>query len=132
MTETTAKPTKKPHRKGAGRVAFLARLETIREKLIDQGHPQIEVYEDYKEELGISYSQFNRYVLKYIGNVNDEHQKRRNPTLFAEKKDDNEQPTRKPVSQNETRTTERTTEPTKPGAKPGFSYDPTTRRDDLV
>ncbi|WP_182333657.1 TraK family protein [Stenotrophomonas acidaminiphila] len=51
--------------RGAGRVAFLARVADFR-KLVDGGHPLLGIYESNKDDLGISYSQFARYVAKYI------------------------------------------------------------------
>jgi hypothetical protein len=50
---------------GAGRVAFLARKAAI-EKMIGEGYPLIFIYEKHSRELNISYSQFARYVRKYI------------------------------------------------------------------
>ncbi|HEY9487986.1 MAG TPA: TraK family protein, partial [Chryseosolibacter sp.] len=52
-------------RLGAGRVAFLARKEVIKEK-VEAGHTLITVYEEYKNELGIGYVQFLNYVKKHI------------------------------------------------------------------
>lgn len=67
---TTGKP-----RKGAGRVTFLAHAEKIKE-LIASGHPQRSIYDEHAEALGISYSQFNRYVGKYVlGKTEGGHQK---------------------------------------------------------
>lgn len=65
-------------RRGAGRVAFLARLEQFR-KLLAAGNEQRTIYDDFggKAELGISYSQFNRYVIRYItGAKDDGHQRK--------------------------------------------------------
>jgi len=70
-------PSKKP-RRGAGRVAFLARLEQFRE-LLAAGNEQRTIYDDFGGEaaLGISYSQFNRYVVRYItGAKNNGHQRK--------------------------------------------------------
>lgn len=58
------KPSK-DKRLGAGRVAFLARVEVIREK-IDAGHTMASIYEDYQKPLGIGYKQFVNYVNKFI------------------------------------------------------------------
>lgn len=58
--------TAEPPRRGDGKIAFLARLDTFRE-LFKAGHQQRKVFENYESELGMSYSQFNRYVNKYIG-----------------------------------------------------------------
>lgn len=60
-----SKPPTKAHRKGAGRVAFLARKDLFR-SLLDAGHPQRAIYDDHGADLGISYSQFNRYVGQYL------------------------------------------------------------------
>jgi len=70
------KAAPKTHRKGAGRVAFLARADLFR-SLVEAGHPQRSIYDDHAADLGISYSQFNRYVGKYLlGKAPDhEHQK---------------------------------------------------------
>ncbi len=51
--------------RGAGRVAFLARIEAIR-KAISEGYTLTAVYSDHATHLGISYSQFARYVSKFI------------------------------------------------------------------
>lgn len=51
--------------RGAGRVAFLARIEAIR-KAISEGYTLTAVYSDHEKHLGISYSQFARYVSKFI------------------------------------------------------------------
>ncbi len=70
-------PSKRP-RRGAGRVAFLARLEQFRE-LLAAGNEQRTIYDDFggEAELGISYSQFNRYVVRYItGAKDDGHQRK--------------------------------------------------------
>lgn len=69
-------PNKKP-RRGAGRVAFLAHLEQFR-RLIEAGNEQRTIYDEFggETQLGISYSQFNRYVVRYItGAKDDGHQK---------------------------------------------------------
>jgi len=51
---------------GAGRVAFLARLDEFR-VLIEAGWPITVVYEHHGgDNTGLSYSQFARYVGKYI------------------------------------------------------------------
>ncbi len=51
---------------GAGRVAFLARLDKFRD-LLAAGWPITVVYESHGgAETGLSYSQFVRYVGKYI------------------------------------------------------------------
>ncbi|ECS2986238.1 hypothetical protein F9V60_22440 [Salmonella enterica subsp. enterica serovar Virchow] len=64
--------TGKQSRKGDGRVAFLAHADKFRE-LMSAGHPQRSIYEDHAETLGISYSQFNRYVGRYLLAKEDDH-----------------------------------------------------------
>jgi hypothetical protein len=61
--------------KTVGRVAFLAHHETIRD-LLNKGHRNKEVFRELEAKLGTSYSQFNRYVLRYItGEQSEGHQK---------------------------------------------------------
>lgn len=50
---------------GTGRVAFLARLEVVKEQLAT-GRTVMSVYRELEPQLGISYSQFDRYVIKFI------------------------------------------------------------------
>jgi hypothetical protein len=50
---------------GAGRVAFLARKDAIKEK-IESGRTSMSVYREYQKQIDISYSQFARYVNKFI------------------------------------------------------------------
>jgi hypothetical protein len=51
--------------KGEGRVAFLANLESIR-GMMERGWPLMAVYDRHAQYLGIKYTQFHRYVSKYI------------------------------------------------------------------
>lgn len=81
--------TKKPVR-GAGRVAFLARQEGIK-KMTEEGHPLLSIYQKYEGDLNISYSQFVRYVGRYIkGEVKNEvkPQEERKPKKPIEPNDD--------------------------------------------
>ena len=50
---------------GTGRVAFLARKDEIKER-IDSGRTSMSVYREYQKQVDISYSQFARYVAKFI------------------------------------------------------------------
>lgn len=53
-------------RRGAGRVAFLARLEEYR-ALVAAGWPLTAIYDEQNVAgTGLSYSQFARYVARYI------------------------------------------------------------------
>ncbi|EEJ6365847.1 TraK family protein [Escherichia coli] len=65
LDEVRARLVRERHYRGAGRVAFLARLDDIR-KLLDAGHPLRAIYKDFADHLGIGYPQFTRYVGKYI------------------------------------------------------------------
>jgi len=111
---------------GAGRVAFLARLDEFRH-LIQAGWPVTVVYENHGgDNTGLSYSQFTRYVGKYI----------RKPTKRGA-----EQPTipdeiRLPVTpQPEQMQSSASTVPaTTSKRRPGFWHDPNSgnNRDDLI
>lgn len=51
--------------RGGGRVAFLARKDGIRQ-MIDAGYPLFAIFKEHEKEMNISYSQFTRYVTKFI------------------------------------------------------------------
>ena len=51
--------------RGAGRVGFLARQEEIK-KMYEAGHPLLSIYQQYEKDMSISYSQFVKYVHKFI------------------------------------------------------------------
>ena len=54
---------------GAGRVAFLALLEEVREE-VARGSPLTAIYERHHEKLGcIKYGQFTLYVRRHIGSL---------------------------------------------------------------
>lgn len=112
--------TKKSARKGTGRIAFLARLDEFR-RLLEAGHPQRSIYDEYAAVLGISYSQFNRYVIKYLKReTHDQHQKQG------------------PAGDERPGTTSSTTGDQRPaaslGRRPGFQHNPNSgnERDDLI
>jgi len=52
-------------RLGTGKIAFLARVDAIREK-IKAGHTVAMLHDEYKKEIGINYGQFLNYVNRYI------------------------------------------------------------------
>lgn len=61
--------------KGDGKIKFMAHLDTFKE-LLAAGHQQRKIFEQHESELGMSYSQFNRYVNQYIrAKATDGHQK---------------------------------------------------------
>lgn len=72
--------TKAPKKtlRGQGRVAFLARVEDFR-KMVEAGHPLLGIYESNAGDLGISYSQFARYVAQYIRKESPSHEPRQQP-----------------------------------------------------
>lgn len=51
--------------RGSGRVSFLARLDATK-KMIEEGHPLLSIYQEYEKDFGFSYSQFVKYVHKFI------------------------------------------------------------------
>lgn len=68
LDEVRARLVRERYPRGAGRVAFLARLDEFR-GLIDAGWPVTVIYENHGgADTGLSYSQFSRYVGKYIRN----------------------------------------------------------------
>lgn len=70
-----ANETARTPMKGDGKVKFMAHLEAFKD-LLAAGHQQRKMFETYASELGISYSQFNRYVNQHIREKNsDGHQK---------------------------------------------------------
>ncbi len=48
-----------------GLVPFLAGIDDFR-RLIDTGHTRRSIYDNHKAQLGMSYSQFTRYISKYL------------------------------------------------------------------
>lgn len=66
---------KKLVRRYTGRVAFLSRLKIFRERL-NAGHTQISIYDEFMSDLNISYSNFSKYVRRYIKD-DKQHEERR-------------------------------------------------------
>lgn len=123
-------PSKKP-RRGAGRVAFLARLEQFRE-LLAAGNEQRTIYDDFggEAELGISYSQFNRYVVRYITGAKDDGHQRKGIGQIAPPS-----PSPAPTGAAGGQPRGSSTPAEKPGRKrPGFQHNPNSGndRDDLI
>ncbi len=123
-------PSKKP-RRGAGRVAFLARLEQFRE-LLAAGNEQRTIYDDFggEAELGISYSQFNRYVVRYITGAKDDGHQRKGIGQNAPPS-----PSPAPTGAAGGQARGSSTPAEKPGQKrPGFQHNPNSGndRDDLI
>jgi hypothetical protein len=101
----------KKNSRGAGRVAFLARIEDIR-KMIDAGYTLLVIYEKYEKSLKIGYSQFARYVTRYIRSKPRHENEGEKPAPATEAK---------AIDPGEKR-------------KPGFTHDPSSgsNRDDLI
>ncbi len=123
-------PSKKP-RRGAGRVAFLARLEQFRE-LLAAGNEQRTIYDDFggEAELGISYSQFNRYVVRYITGAKDDGHQRKGTGQIAPPS-----PSPAPTGAAGGQARGSSTPTEKHGQKrPGFQHNPNSGndRDDLI
>jgi hypothetical protein len=70
-------PNDKPPKWGAGRVAFVARLSTIRSEL-EQGLTLLAIYERHRAALGIGYSAFCKLVLRHADDAKP--LRRRSPT----------------------------------------------------
>lgn len=112
-----------------GRVAFLAHRDAIRD-LLQKGHRNKEVFAELEAKLTISYSQFNRYVARYIlGANNDGHQRKSNgeitpPTHSPKPAPNTAQQAEDSVTKVESSTHKR----------PVFKHDPNSgnERDDLI
>ncbi|HCA5793536.1 TPA: hypothetical protein MX484_000350 [Pseudomonas aeruginosa] len=120
------KNTPKEGLSGAGRVAFLARLEEFR-VLIQAGWPVTVVYENHGgDKTSLSYSQFARYVGKYIRTPTKRGAQRARAT------DETQPPTTPLLEQRQS--TLLTQPSTMSKRQPGFQHDPSSgnNRDDLI
>jgi hypothetical protein len=69
-------PTSKPQAKrNNGKVSFLAALSAI-ETDISAGHRLTDVYAKHRKALGIGYTQFTRYVSRYIRGHRNNHKRK--------------------------------------------------------
>lgn len=55
----------KPVRRGYGRVSFVAIMDEIKAK-VDEGYSLVRVYETFADRLDLGYTQFTKYVSRYI------------------------------------------------------------------
>ena len=114
--------------KTVGRVAFFAHMETIRD-MLQKGHRNKEIFACLDAKLNMSYSQFNRYVSRYITGAKDDGHQRKGGEQIA-------QPSPSPASTGgpggQTKATPAPVQ--KPGAKrPGFEHNPNSgNNDDLI
>ena len=115
--------------KTVGRVAFLAHSNAIRD-LLAKGHRNKEVFAELEAELDISYSQFNRYVARYItGSIANGHQSKDVGQIAPP----NHTTTRSGTTERQTRGINTQIEP-RDQKRPVFKHDPNSgnERDDLI
>ena len=62
--------------RGHGRVAFLALREAF-QKLLADGYPLVSIYNHHKQQLGIGYPQFTKYIHRYLRMPATEHQNKK-------------------------------------------------------
>lgn len=62
--------------RGHGRVAFLALREAF-QKLLADGYPLVSIYNHHKQQLGIGYPQFTKYIHRYLRIPATEHQNKK-------------------------------------------------------
>lgn len=115
------KNTKRTHR-GAGRVAFLARLADF-QRLLEAGHPMRSIYDDHKDQLGIGYPQFTKYVSRYIRKESHDRDETKAP---------NQQAIQAPAPASSDGASQQPNRPKKPAT--GFVHDASSgnNRDDLI
>ncbi|NMZ00581.1 TraK family protein [Pseudomonas proteolytica] len=115
--------------RGAGRVAFLARLNDFR-KLIDAGHPLRAIHDDCAEQLGIGYPQFTKYVGRYLRKEKDDGHQRKGSGQFT-----SQSLSPDPIGVVRGQPEHSSTPPHKPGSKrAGFNHNANSGniRDDLI
>jgi hypothetical protein len=125
-------PEKK--RRGVGRVAFLARLEEFR-KLVEAGWPITSIYEDHGASTGLSYSQFVRYIGKYIRTPSTRNRSSEQPDAKSEPDTTPETLTRQHVAPQLSKFNKPPSKPVSaPKGRAVFHHDPTSGniRDDLI
>lgn len=120
--------------KGAGRVSFLARIEQVRSE-VNEGWPLVAIFDRHKADLGVlSYSQFTRYVKRYVTGSEDDGPK---------SKDQSETPATRPAQDGRAGSRATPETPRQPSKKEGgiskpgdakrFRYDPLADdKDDLI
>lgn len=69
--------------RGQGRVAFLALREEFR-KLLQAGHPLVSIHRHHKQQLGIGYAQFTKYIHRYLKTEANNHHQNENTTFSTE------------------------------------------------
>ena len=122
-------------RRGVGRVAFLAKLDNFR-RLIEAGWPITLIYEDHGISTGLSYSQFARYIGKYVRTPPTRNRSTEQPNTQPAIEETSSEPLPQPLSPSPN------TSPERPPARAGsasknrviFFHDPNSgnNRDDLM
>ncbi len=106
--------------RGHGRVAFIAHREKIN-SMLEAGHSLRTIYDENREQLGIGYPQFTKYVARFIGTGTEtkEHQKGES-VARTETNISSPAPTQRPEQ--------------RPKPNKGFSHDPNSGNDrnDLI
>jgi hypothetical protein len=121
-------------RRGVGRVAFLARLEEFR-KLVDAGWPITCIYEDHGASTGLSYSQFVRYIGKYLRTPPTRNRGDEQPDAQSEPDTTPETISRQHVAPQQPKLNPPPSKPVSaPKGRAPFHHDPTSgnSRDDLI
>lgn len=137
MTDST-----KRAKRGDGRVAFLARQADF-QRLLDAGHLIRSIYDDHKEELGIGYPQFTKYVGRFLRKADhDRHQTGSGkgqaiaPQVPSPAPAPTAGPTQQPAAGNTGAASAGHASGQRPGtpARPGFHHNPNSGndRDDLI
>lgn len=122
-------------RRGVGRVAFLAKLDEFR-RLIEAGWSITLIYEDRGISTGLSYSQFARYIGKYVRTPPTRNRSTEQPNTQPAMEETSSEPLPSPLSPSPN------TNPERPPARAGsasknraiFFHDPNSgnNRDDLI
>lgn len=147
MTKQTAPPTETA-RRGAGRVAFLAHIEAIR-KAVNEGWPATAIYDEHKAKVGITYSQFARYIARYITGAEDgkPEASSRKGTVYTSPKESGKGVVYTPSARSDARGEKATSDNTRKGpeqgagefgrhasqtGQPQFKFDPKADKDQLI
>lgn len=110
--------------RGHGRVAFLALREAF-QKLLADGYPLVSIYNHHKQQLGIGYPQFTKYIHRYLRMPATEHQNKKMAANHLERP----QATTTGVEKQDS-----TSPPAPPGKQTIFIHNPNSGniREDLV
>lgn len=66
MSESKLSPNNgHTERRGSGRVSFVAVMDDVRAE-IERGVPLVQIYEAFEDRLDLGYTQFTKYVTRFI------------------------------------------------------------------